>query len=58
MVDPPPFFLTQQQFQDVDDIIVMFLVRMIMFQRVEKQQYPQMNWEDHAALKDAVDTFP
>ena len=59
MVEPPPFFLTEERrFSDDDDILVMFLVRMIMFQRVEKQRCPRMNWEDHAALKEAVDTFP
>ena len=58
MVDPPPFFLTEQRFQDDDDITVMFLVRMIMFQRLEKQKHPRLNWDEHAALKDAVDTFP
>ena len=29
-----------------------------MFQRVEKQRYPRMDWEEHLALKDAVATFP
>ena len=58
MVDPPPFFLTQQRFQDDDDIAAMFLVRMIMFQQVEKQRCPRMDWEEHLALKDAVATFP
>ena len=58
MVDPPPFFLTEQQFQNDDDIAAMFLVRMIMFQQVDKQQCPLMNWDEHAALKQAVDAFP
>ena len=59
MVEPPPFFLTaEQQFKDDDDILVMFLVKMIMHQQLEKQQHPRMNWDEHAALKDAVDTFP
>ena len=58
MVDPPPFFLTEQQFQNNDDIAAMFLVRMIMFQQVDKQRCPLMNWDEHAALKQAVDAFP
>ena len=29
-----------------------------MCQQLEKQQCPRMNWDEHAALKDAVATFP
>ena len=59
MADPPPFFLTaERRFDDDDDILAMFLVRMIMFQQVEKQKCPRMNWEQHLSLKDAVETFP
>lgn len=58
MVGPPPFFLTEQQFKDGDDIMAIFLVRMIMFQQVKKQKCPWLSWEEHQALKDAVATFP
>ena len=29
-----------------------------MFQQLKKQKCPRLDWEEHAALKDAVDTFP
>ena len=59
MVEPPPFFLTKERrFSDDDDILVMFLVRMIMIQRLEKQKYPRLDWDQHLSLKDAVATFP
>ena len=59
MVDPPPFFLTaEQRFDDDDDILAMFLVRMIMFQQVEKQKCQWLDWNEHLSLKEAVETFP